>query len=545
MANAERFIQPRYEVLNPRGFIPEIKQVSPSPRVQELNGKVVYVIDSGIYGTYVFTRKVAEMLPNYFPGVKVFYREKPSYWMSDDPELWDEVKKNGHAFIYGPAGGTSGMVWGGRWSIGLEKKGVPGVYVLSEGYEQAVQLACEGEGMPVLRRVVTPMPSWEAKTLEQMPEIMRKIVNALTAPLTEEERKAGVIPQKTPPRVAMQGTLAEVQKYFYEQKWTDGLPIIPPTEETVAEMLTGTTHRPDEIVNHSMLPEKWLANVEKVAVNGVMAGCKPADMPVLLAMVEAFVFEGMVVSANSFSFMAVINGPIRSQIGMNCGVNALGPGNQANAAIGRALRLFLTNLGGLTPGVNLMACQGNSSNYSFAFGENEEASPWEPLHVSLGYRPEESVVTIFVGGWNHGGNRTGQGGKPLSLDGIIEAIRVFQSPSGAAVLLSPQLARAIAKEKGFNKQDLQKYLWESTLKTAFEFRSDGHYTSTIERNIKRKNPGERIWPEWYLYADPGKLVPVYGRSEFIYPIVVGGENFDGFQGWKMDRPSSVSVDKWR
>jgi hypothetical protein len=550
MEIAEIFAEPVYEVLNPRGFAPEIKQVSLSPRVPDLDSKVVYVIDSGIYGAYLFTRRVAELLPKYFPTVKVVYKDKLSGWMTSDPELWDEVAKKANVFIYGPAGGTSGHEWGARWSVLLEKNGVPGVYVLSEGYEQVVQIACEGEGMPQLRRVVTPMPAWGAETLDHMDEIMKQIIDNLTIPLTDEEKKTGTLSRKKPARIAMKGTLAEVQKYFYEQKWTDGLPIIPPTEATVAEMVKGTSQPSDKIVTHAMLPQKWAVTVEKVAINSVMSGCKPADMPVLLAMVEAFsksLFEGMVVSANSFSFMVVVNGPIRREIGMNSGVNALGPGNQANATIGRAMRLFLTNLGGLTPGVNLMACQGNPSNYSFAFAENEEASPWDPLHVSMGYKREESVVTIFAGGWNHGGNRTGQGRQLLSLDGIIEVIRVFQLPSGAAVLLSPLLSRAIAKEKGFSKQDLQNYLWESTLKTAYEFRSDGHYTTIIERNLKGKGTGgmKRIWPEWYLRADPGKMVPVYGRSEFIYPIVVGGENFDGFQGWKMERPSSVSVDNWR
>ena len=434
--------EPVYEVLNPRGAAPEIKQVSLSPRPQDLNGKVVYVIDSGVYGAYIFTKKVAELLPKYAPGVKVVYKDKPSIYSKNDPKLWDEVAKNGNAFVYGPAGGTSGFVWGGLWSVLLEKKGVPGVYVLSEGYEEAVQMACKGEGMPQLRRVVTPMPPWGSETLEkQIDKVMKQIVDNLTAPLKEEEKRTGVIAEEKPARVAMKGTLSEVQKYFYDQRWTDGLPIIPPTEQSVAKMLQGTSRRPEDIVTKAMLPQKWTATVENVAVNAVMAGCKPADMPVLLAMVEAFSkgsFENTVVSANSFSFMVVVNGPIAKAIGMNSDVNALGPGNQANATIGRALRIFLTNLGGLTPGANLMACLGNPSNYSFAFSENEEASPWEPLHVSRGFKKEESVVTIFTGGWNHGGNRTGVDGQPFSLDYIIEVIRAFQLPSGAAILLSPR-----------------------------------------------------------------------------------------------------------
>ena len=543
--------QPLFKVLNPQAFMPDIHKVPLSARPPDLGGRVVYVIDSGIYGAYVFAEKVARLLPQYAPGVQVRFRSKPSGWTSSDPELWDEVANHGNAFVYGPAGGTSGHVWGARWSILLEKRSIPGVYVLSEGYEQTVQMACDGDGMPQLRRVVTPMPSWGPESLDvQMDRIMRQIVEGLILPLSDDEKRAEVIARARPSRAAMSGTLAEVQRYFYEQRWTDGLPIIPPTQEAVADMLTGTAHLPDALVTQGMLPERWRVTVEKVAINGAMAGCKPSDMPVLLAMVEAFsksLFEGMSVSANSFCFMTLVNGPIVKEIGMNPDLNALGPGNQANATIGRALRLFLTNLGGLTPGVNLMACQGNPANYSFAFAENEDASPWEPFHVSRGHGREESVVTIFGGGWGHGGNRTGQAGKPLSLDGIVEVIRVFQSPWGAVVLLSPVLAKAIAKEKGFTKQDLQRYLWESALKTAHEFRSNDHYTTSIERTLKGKEAGgmKGVWPEWYLHADPGKMVPVYGRSEFIYPIVVGGENYDGFQGWKMDRPTSASVDRWR
>ncbi|OGP62864.1 MAG: hypothetical protein A2170_07335 [Deltaproteobacteria bacterium RBG_13_53_10] len=379
---------------------------------------------------------------------------------------------------------------------------------------------------------------------------MKEIVTRLTAPLTEEENRAGLMAAKLPLRIAVKGNLAQVQEYFNAHSWTDGLPVIPPTQENVTNMLAGTTHPPDDIVTYAMPPLELAVTVEKVAMNGVMAGCKPADMPVLLAIAEAFSkgsFRSSMISANSFSFMVVVNGPIAKKIGMNSGVNALGPGNQANAAIGRALRLFLTNLGGLTPGITLMACQGNSSNYSFAFAENEEASPWEPLHVSMGYQREESVVTIFSGGWGHGGNMTCLSEEPIDLRGMIEVIRSFQLPAGAAVLLSPPLASQIASEKGFSKQDLQAYLQKNTTKTAQAFRLDPYYGTYIKPVLEGKTyyGMNTVWPPSYLHADPNELVPVYGRSEFIYPIVVGGENYMAFQGWKMALPSTISIDEWR
>ncbi len=540
-----------YKVLNPRGIEPTIELFPLRPRLSGLSHKVVYVIDSGIFGTYKFTEKVASTLPNFFPDIKVVYKTTPAFHVNKDSELWNEVAKNADAFVYSPAGGTTGFIWGALWSILLEKRGIPGVYALSEGYENAVQATCEKEGMPLLRRVITPMPCWGEETLGQMDKIVKEIVTGLTAPLTDKEKEKGSIVPEKPPRIAMKGSLDEVQEYFLAHKWSDGLPIIPPTQERVAKMLKGTSHARDEIVVDAMPAEKWIVTVEKVAINGVMAGCKPEQMPVLLAMCEAFVngkFDGSVMSANSCSLMVVVNGPITKKIGMNPAVNALGPGNAANATIGRALRILLTNVGGFTPGSNIMACQGNPTNYSFAFAENEDANPWEPFHATRGFRREESCVTIFIPGWAHGGNMTGRpvAGEPLDLGGIIEVIRTFQQPRGAVVLLSPPVAKRIAQEKGFAKKDLQDYLWKNALKTAQEFRSDPLYSTFIEPGLRgeKDKHGASPWPSWYLTAEDGKPVPVFGSSEYIYPIVVGGENHEAFQAWNMALPSTASIDKW-
>jgi len=541
---------PVYEVLNPRGSKPTMNVSPLCPRVPDLNHKVVYVIDSGIFGSYLFTEKIAGLLPTYFPQIKVEYRKTDSLFLTSDSEVWSEMKKNADAFIFGPAGGTNGFMIGARWSIFLEKMGIPGVYVLSEGYEGAVQATCEKEGMPLLRRVVTPMPAWGEEALGQSKKILDEVITALTRPLKDDEKRAGALVPEQPPRFAMKGTLEEVQDYFTDHRWTDGLPILPPTEESVMNMLSGTRHAPEEVVVEAMPPDNWVVSVEKVAINGVMTGCKPEDMPVLLAMLEAFVkgqYCSSMMSVNSWSLMAVVNGPIVREIGMNSGVHAMGPGNRANATIGRALRLFLTNLGGLTPGGSIMACQGNPTNYSFAFAENEEGSPWEPLHVTRGFRRDESCVTLFDGGWTHGGNMTGKSEGPLDLGGILEVIHIFQQPQGAVILLSPPLAKRIAHEKKFQKKDLQDYLWRNTLKTAREFRADPHYENHIEPGLrgKKSRHGASHWPSWYLTADDCERVPVFGKSDFIYPIVVGGDNHAAFQAWNFSLPCTISIDHWR
>jgi hypothetical protein len=541
---------PVYEVLNPRAKPPLIRQSPLSPRQTDLSGKKVYVIDMHIEGTYLFMEKVAELLPDLLPEAQSVFKTKLSVYSSDDPELWNEVVKNASAFIFGPGAATSGFTFGALWSIELEKRGVPGVFVLSEGYEHAVRLTCNRQGMPQLRRVVTPSPPWGSETLnKQMPRIMEEIVDCLTTPLADDEKSTrDIVPHETP-TIAMKGNFHDVQEFFIENRWTDGLPIVPPTRENVANMLAGTSHAPDEIVTDAMPPLKWTVTVEKVAINGVMAGCRPEHMPVLLAIVDAFAtgsFVASVQSANSFCFMVLVNGPIAKKVGMNSGVNALGPGNRANASIGRALRLFLTNLGGIEPGVTLMACQGNNSNYSFAFAENEEASPWEPFHVSMGFKREESTVTILSGGWGHGGNGAGRRDESVNLDHIIEIMKTFQLPWGAVILVSPLLAKQISDERGFTKHDLQDYLHKNTTKTAIKFKSDPYYNTFIEPVLRGKSiyGSDNIWPAWYLEANDNELVPVYGKSEFILPVVVGGDAYAVFQAWKMAFPSSVSIDRW-
>ena len=434
-------------------------------------------------------------------------------------------------------------MWGAHWSILLEKRGIPGLFIVDQPFIEDVQVTCEKDGMPALRRVNVSHPCGLIPDSE-LPKVMKEIGNALTQPLNEEEKKAGTIRPKESSRIAVTGTLSEVQEHFSKHRWTDGLPIIPPTEEKVKEMLKGTKHPADKVVTPKMLPENWIVTVEQVAINGVMAGCKPSHMPVLLAMVEAFArdqFSSAVRSTNSFSFMVAINGPIRNEIGMNSGMNALGAGtrNDANAAIGRFLRLAIINLGGSDTTISDLSSQGNPSKFSFAFPENEERSPWEPFHVSMGYKKDESIVTVFTGGWGHVGNDG-------SLAVVSRYISQLELPWGVAVLIDPLRAHQLAKE-GYTKESIQEYLWKNATMTAKQFREPEVFSIFIKPVLQgRIIYGMRdIWPRWYLDAPDDKVVQVYGRKEFIYVLVVGGETNPFITSWKMAFPSTVSVDKWR
>jgi hypothetical protein len=181
--------------------------------------------------------------------------------------------------------------------------------------------------------------------------------------------------------------------------WSDGLPVVPPTPERVARMLTGTTRDPQDIVA-DIPPDLAPCTVEKVAINAVMAGCEPSYMPVVLAAVEAactddFNMHGLLATTYFSGPVIVVNGPMAKRIGMNSGVNALGQGNRANSSIGRALQLVIRNVGGGRPGGVDRATLGNPGKLSFCFAEDEAGSPWESLAEERGVNGD--AVTLFCG----------------------------------------------------------------------------------------------------------------------------------------------------
>jgi peroxiredoxin len=197
------------------------------------------------------------------------------------------------------------------------------------------------------------------------------------------------------------GDLDDALELFFDKGLTDGLPIVPPTEGRVLKMLEGTRRHPQEVVA-VMPPNLVPVTVEKIAINAVMAGCRPEYLPVVLASVEAaceerFNLHGIVATTYFPAPLIIVNGPIRRAIGMNAGHNALGQGNRANATIGRALPLVIRNVGGGRPGEIDKCTLGHPGKYTYCFAENEEASPWEPLHVERGFARSDSTVTLFAG----------------------------------------------------------------------------------------------------------------------------------------------------
>ena len=188
---------------------------------------------------------------------------------------------------------------------------------------------------------------------------------------------------------------------LHDRGWSDGLPLVPPTEARVLRMLEGTSREPDELVV-TVPPDLVECSVEKVAINAVMAGCRPDYLPVVLAAVDAactdeFNMHGILATTMSVGPIIVVNGPIRHRIGMNSGINVLGQGNRANATIGRALQLVIRNVGGGRPGGVDRSTLGSPAKVGLCFAEDEEGSAWDSLSESRGFGSDQSTVTLFCG----------------------------------------------------------------------------------------------------------------------------------------------------
>ena len=327
----------------------------------------------------------------------------------------------------------------------------------NKGFVTDARSAASSKGMPGIRILGTSVPSEtnEKSEIETgVAAAMEGIVAALTRPLTSEEKSPKPQIEKVS-RIAFTGSYEAVNRFFYKNGWTDGLPVSPPTEDAVAEMMTGTDLPADHIVA-KIIPRLGKATVEKIAVNAVMAGALPTHMPVLMAAIQSLMdarsrYDTFGVSTGSWAPFFIINGPIRKDIHINCSSGALSPGDIANAAIGRAIGLIAKNIGGARKGVEDMGTFGNPGKYSLVLGEYEEESPWEPLHVERGYPREDSTLTMFLP------NTYIQTiPRDTNAKGLIETYTSL-NPGMACLLVVPSHAKVLSSE-GWTKQKVKDYV---------------------------------------------------------------------------------------
>ncbi len=265
----------------------------------------------------------------------------------------------------------------------------------------------------------------------------------------------------------------DVYEFMFAQGITDGLPVIPPTRERVDRMLAcAPEHWSDPQKTVATLPPNNAPmSVEKAAINAVMAGCSPGFFPTVLASVEAaaggqFPLHGSIATTAGLAPMMLVNGPVREQIGMNWGLNALGQGYRANSTLGRALRLMLRNIGGAVPGEIEQAIQGGGHKWTLSYAEDEDYSPWEPFHVEHGYEPDDSVVSLIAitGGPRVCIDQTSRTGRALT-GSIAMAFQQVVKPRGQVsptmFVISPEHAD-VYRADGWSKDNIREAIMEFT-----------------------------------------------------------------------------------
>ncbi len=584
-------------VMNPRGTPPSIHMVPMASRLETLKGKTIYIVDMNFPRTHQFWEEMQTLLTGRYPDTNFELRVKTGTYFNNDPDLWAEIKEKGNGVIIGigqlDTCSPSVIIF---CSI-LESMGLPTAPVITQAFPDLTRKFAYKKGIPGLRFTFVPHPfanrsiEVHRKYLEGNDPINNRpvitgIIDALTRPTTEEEMKTGTI-ERSMPRLLEPDTPENLEQLFLENGWTDGLPVILPTAERVAEMLKGTSHKPDEIIGMMqpippneawerslerlgsgsrgeekedtpvvMQPspphEAWEYTVEHVAVNAVMAGAKKEHLPVILAIASTGV-TSLFSSATSMCRMVVANGPICKEINMNSGLSALGPFNQANAVIGRAWTLISKNLGGSILGESYLGDLGNSTNYNnLCCAENEDALPegWAPLHVQKGFKTEESVISI-LGGWsllNYAAY------KPHPHHEIMANQLVSFETSGAGThhtlnlnpgtqatfLVSPITANDLKNEGFDSKEQLGEWIKDNARMSAWT------YWAAMPAHLESAKAGVEPYASWLKLPPEGKTeYPLITKNSPVEMLVIGGGTDAFWMAGDFRCMANASIDKWR
>ena len=313
---------------------------------------------------------------------------------------------------------------------------------------------------------------------------------------------------------------------FYTERWTDGLPIVLPTRKLVEAVITASGRDRNETLG-SMPPKGHAITIEKLAVNAVMGGCTPELFPVVIAGIEAILepehnLNGVIQTTHSCVSLAIVGGPIAKQLNFNSSEGVFGNGFRANAAVGRALRLAMWNLGGALPGITDMATMSDPAEYAYCIAESDD-SPWEPLHVERGCPPGSNGVTMFACEGPH--SMEGQGTPAEMLYVLSAGLRSIGNNNAvmggqSLLVLNPRQAHEFATA-GWSKRDVREYLWENARPTVDEIDMSGEH----RRNLRHNLVAQGRLPTEFAVQQPTATVPVTTTPDDLLVVVAGGRTY--------------------
>ena len=388
----------------------------------------------------------------------------------------------------------------------LEKAGIPAVPIITDVFESTAKEMAQLWGVPDFRFVMMPHPLATLTTvgIEQRADALIEKIRSLlqkgqppeTRAFREEKewtKEGAPVVSQAEGEVCIPVNASEQIEFCYARGWTDGLPVVPATRNLVEDMLEAGGLRPDAVIAE-MPSRNASVTAGKVAINAVMAGCKPEYMTVVVAAIKAlatpeFVLHHVASGLSGATIMILVNGPIARKLAINATNNVFGPGVRANATIGRTLRLVLLNCLNYTPGVSDRATMGTPGKYTCCIAENEENHPWEPWHVERGFKPEDSTVTLVAASsmlqvWNYGNHEQllRSIGDALSFLGSIAILD--QTPG--AVILSGEHAESL-RASGWSKKQVREFIVEHTGRTVADLkragRIDGEITAKDETTL--------------------------------------------------------------
>ena len=342
-------------------------------------------------------------------------------------------------------------------------------------------------------------------------------------------------------RVEAPDSLEAINDLYYQRGWSDGLPIVPPTEERVWKMLEALERDSAEALG-KFPPSNGTATVEKVAINSVMAGCQPEHFPVVLASVDAicrqeFNLGGVQSTTGGAAPLIILNGPLAHRLNVNSDTGVFGHGYRANATISRALRLVMRNIGGAIPGETDKSTLGHPGKYTMCIAENEARSPWEPLQVERGHPTDASTVTVVaVTSFHQISEMTVTSGREV-LNTICGSLTtqgnfshyIIGRETPMLLVIGPEHASEMAAD-GFSKADVKTYIFENARMPVGMLRDRGYWAS-------------RTWPAWVNAHDDRYMVPPVSRPENIIIVVAGGDGRHSawLPTWSTSRAVTVPV----
>jgi len=443
----------------------------------------------------------------------------------------------------------------------VERAGYPTVSIVSSGFLKQAEVVARGLGLPDL-----PIAHYPGVPMtDSVEELQRKVEHELIPQIIRGITAQEVVtftqtaaPDPAPRDVVFRGTLDEVGEHFYSNQWSDGLPIIPPTLERIERFLRYTDRAADEVIGICP-PDNREATVWNIAVTGVIAGCRPEYMPLLIAVVEAVTDpEYRMQDAGStpgWESLIVVNGPIVKDLDFNCGASVMRVGRQANTSVGRFLRLVLRNMSGFrfAPGAGDKGSIGQS--FLVALAEDEDAVRqigWQPFSADRGFKAGDNIVTVqSVVGISPpvytGSEKATEHARILAE--VIGGSCTYWSPVGIAygkwhplLLLGPSIAKVFAQE-GWSKDDLRKYLYDNVTMRASDAERYAYYVGLTDFSLADKVKQGIVPAVYHESDDPERLIPVFQKPEWIGIVVAGDPGRNQSKGYCSNHVQGPPVSK--